>query len=645
MKNIFLKSFILAFILFLSVVSKAQVNINSQWTWIKGDSTINNYGLYGTQGIASNANKPCSRFNSVGWKDASNNLWLFGGFGMGSYNAGYLNDLWKFNSSLNQWTWIKGDTTASNYGIYGTPGINAVTNKPGGRYYSNTWTDNSGNLYLFGGYGHATSGSTGNLNDLWKYDPAINEWTWMNGDNTTVSSGVYGTKGVAAATNKPGARDAGVSWKDQSGNLWLFGGIGIPENGNYGYLNDLWKYNPLTNQWTWVNGDKTAGSYGVYGTQGTASVNNKPGARAASVSWTDNSGNFWLFGGDGFVESGNLNQLNDLWKYDPLTNQWIWISGDKSVNIYGVYGTRGISAVTNKPGARVASSSCTDSSGNFFLFGGIGYGNSSIGSLNDLWQYNPMNNQWTWIKGDSTVDNNGVYGLQGTATTSNKPGARFGNTCWTDNSGNLYLFGGRGYAGSGTPEYLNDLWKISVNNAVIPLTLLNFSASLVQKDVLLSWQTSQEINSAYFNIEHSTDGRNFTTLGLVIAGNNSSFTRNYSFTHQKPLAASNFYRLKIVDNDGKFSYSKVVLIKMYEKRNLQIFPNPAKDILYVQASGDNENATVQIFDVSGRKVKEEKIVLNGNVSFSLSIKNIPKGMYSLILKKQYTIEQQKFVKQ
>ena len=150
------------------------------------------------------------------------------------------------------------------------------------------------------------------MNDLWKYDPAINEWTWINGGNTIENNGVYGTQGIAAVNNKPGARDAGVSWKDKSGNLWLFGGIGFSESGPYGYVNDLWKYDLSLKQWTWVNGDKTAGSYGVYGTQGTPSVNNKPGARAAAVSWTDKVGNFWLLGGDGFAASGSLNELNDL---------------------------------------------------------------------------------------------------------------------------------------------------------------------------------------------------------------------------------------------------------------------------------------------------------------------------------------------
>src|SRR4029079_318480 len=69
--------------------------------------------------------------------------------------------------------------------------------------------------------------------------------TWIKGDNTINQSGVYGTKGIAATGNKPGARDFSATWKDNTGNLWLFGGLGY-DNSSVGYLNDLWKYNPST---------------------------------------------------------------------------------------------------------------------------------------------------------------------------------------------------------------------------------------------------------------------------------------------------------------------------------------------------------------------------------------------------------------
>lgn len=67
--------------------------------------------------------------------------------------------------------------------------------------------------------------------------------------------------------------------------------------------------------WTWVSGSDTANQYGVYGTEGIASSSNVPGARDGAVSWIDGSGNFWLFGGQGYDSTGNWDVLNDLWRY------------------------------------------------------------------------------------------------------------------------------------------------------------------------------------------------------------------------------------------------------------------------------------------------------------------------------------------
>lgn len=112
-----------------------------------------------------------------------------------------------------------------------------------------SWMDSSGDLWLFGGYGFDSTGREGNLNDLWKFNLTSKMWTWMSGSNaasTNVNSnsGVYGTMGVAAATNTPGARSGAVSWMDSSGNLWLFGGDGTGSTNTGGDLNDLWRYQP-----------------------------------------------------------------------------------------------------------------------------------------------------------------------------------------------------------------------------------------------------------------------------------------------------------------------------------------------------------------------------------------------------------------
>src|SRR4051812_3743419 len=81
------------------------------------------------------------------------------------------------------WTWLRGNKTGSVVANYGSIGIAAPTNDPGSHHGSATWTDAGGNLWEFGGEGFATTPTMGWLNDLWKYDPTTNEWTWIRGAN------------------------------------------------------------------------------------------------------------------------------------------------------------------------------------------------------------------------------------------------------------------------------------------------------------------------------------------------------------------------------------------------------------------------------------------------------------------------------
>jgi N-acetylneuraminic acid mutarotase len=202
---------------------------------------------------------------------------------------------------------------------------------PGGRDEETTWTDSTGNFWLFGGYGYDAIGNLGYLNDLWVFFPSENQWAWMGGSSTTGSNcplvhenpicgrpGVYGTLGTPAAGNIPGARVNANTWTDSSGNLWLFGGYGINSTTvGAGILNDLWEFNPSTNQWAWTSGSSNGSLYGVYGRQGTAASTNIPGGRFSAVSWSDESGKLWLFGGIGFDSTGTAGYLNDLWEYQP----------------------------------------------------------------------------------------------------------------------------------------------------------------------------------------------------------------------------------------------------------------------------------------------------------------------------------------
>ncbi len=296
----------------------------SQWTWVDGPNTINAVGVYGTQGTGTASTLPGGRNGSANWTDASGNYWLFGGYGYdenGTLES--LNDLWEYTPApplAGQWTWMSGSATGGAAGIYGTQGVPTAGNVPTARNSAASWTDASGNFWLFGGSDFIVVGQ-GNtqtlLNDLWKYSPSTGEWTWVSGSSTGNASGIYGTQSAAASANVPGARYSAASWMDASGNLWLLGGNGMDSTGAFGYLNDLWKYTVSTGQWTWVGGSETISASGVYGTQGAAASADVPGARSASVSWTDSSGNLWLFGGFGLDSTATSGYLNDLWKYTP----------------------------------------------------------------------------------------------------------------------------------------------------------------------------------------------------------------------------------------------------------------------------------------------------------------------------------------
>ena len=422
----------------------------NQWTWVSGADVANQPGVYGTVGAASAANVPGARAQCVSAIDSSGDFWLFGGSEAPTEQSDeFLNDLWKY--SAGQWTWMNGSSSPNQAGIYGTLGVAAPGNVPGARNGGAAWIDKSGNLWLFGGIGLDASGRSEYLNDLWKYSDG--QWTWMSGSNFGSQSGVYGTQGQAAPANVPGARQPAASWVDPAGNFWVFGGSGVDSNGMTDYLNDLWEYSG--GQWTWISGSDVVDQPGSYGSQGLAAPANVPGSRLEAISWTDASGTLWLFGGSPGPD-GQFGLFNDLWKFSG--GEWTWVGGSNTVDQRGSYGTMGTADASNVPGGRVSSASWADPAGDLWLFGGDGSDSiGRVGQLNDLWKYS--GGQWTWMGGANVVSQMGTYGTIGTAASSNAPGARNWAASWTDASGNLWLFGGDGYASNGTLGDLNDLWE------------------------------------------------------------------------------------------------------------------------------------------------------------------------------------------
>jgi N-acetylneuraminic acid mutarotase len=452
MKNLFL-GFIIAFFCYQN--SQAQANVNT-WTWIKGANTIDQTSIYGIRGVANATNRPSAVYEHVSWT-YNGKMYLFGGIGKDSSNqGGRLHDLWEFDHSTLNWTWIKGKGIkgqASNYGVLQVP---AASNLPSGRIFAASWIYN-GQLYLFGG----EDGSQTISNDLWRYSIATKNWTWIKGagPNITNQAGIYGTQGVAAVINTPGARYKANTWV-YNNKVYLFGGNGFDKNGVQGFLNDLWEYNPITNNWTWLKGANVVNQLGSYGGQGLPSAFNRPGCRENFSTWVSN-GLLYLMGGFGLDNNTTSSAyFNDLWQYNPNNNIWTWLKGSNLTNQLGVYGTKGIPNANNTPGARVTAVTWTVND-RLYMMGG--YGKSSIPTntslyLNDLWEYDSGSNNWRWLKGSNNLEEYGTYGTIGLPALGNSPGAKDDHTSWFYN-GKLYLFGGYGYDGTNGIGSLNDIWE------------------------------------------------------------------------------------------------------------------------------------------------------------------------------------------
>lgn len=416
-----------------------------QWRWLKGMDNQAARDVYGYQGLENYLNTPSTRKSTQSWQ-VGDSVYVYAGFSV------HNDAMWRYNIRTNDWACIKG--IVSDTPRYGTKGGADKNNSPGKlRNLAATWTLNN-KLYLFGGWGTVTWA------DLWEYDLATNNWRLLK-DNNKSRMPVYGTKGVAAANNTPGYRAEAMYWTC-NGKLYLFGGEGTDKNGSTDLLNDLWEYDPATNNWTWLKGSDTKNQYGVYGTQGVAHANNTPGSRRTGTGQAI-GGKLYLFGGNGYSSLNGFPSTgyqSDLWEYDPATNNWRWLKGVDYGGAPTTFGTKGVASATNKPGGRMQGVSWSFND-KFYMFGGNGFiTNPSGGMTNDLWEYNPATNNWTWISGSNLYYQNGYYNLAGAADANNVPGSRCNATAWT--SGNrLYLMGGEAYpvnTNYSSSFEKNDIW-------------------------------------------------------------------------------------------------------------------------------------------------------------------------------------------
>ncbi len=153
-------------------------------------------------------------------------------------------------------------------------------------------------------------------------------------------------------------------------------------------------------------------------------------------------------------------------------------------------------------------------------------------------------------------------------------------------------------------------------SGTLPVTLLELKGSVQAKSIELTWRTSQEKNSKYFDILKSTDGNHFTSIGKVNASGNSNTPQTYHFQDFSPATGNNFYKLKSVDLDGSISYSKSISLKFETKSNgLSLIASTTQGIKVAVRNDRNETATLSLFGVDGKLHYSGKVPLIEGINY------------------------------
>lgn len=164
----------------------------------------------------------------------------------------------------------------------------------------------------------------------------------------------------------------------------------------------------------------------------------------------------------------------------------------------------------------------------------------------------------------------------------------------------------------------------TLSTVILPVTLVDFKAELIDREVKLNWETASEQNSDYFVIERSLNTQNWEEVTTQKAANNSNSTINYEDYDKSPYPGGSYYRLKIVDNDGSFTTSNIVAIN-WKQNELNIFPNPASNILSIRGKSIGE---IAIIDVTGKDVTQQTTILNSSSNFvQINIETLTQGLY------------------
>lgn len=347
-------------------------------------------------------------------------------------------------------------------------------------------------------------------------------------------------------------------------------------------------------------------------TVGAAPVSGLPGNSSFGAVFADATGKLYAF----------HNESGRFYKIDPVANSASYMSTSIPSN-----SNDGANCVTatlcdielTKPNPE-AQIVCEATTATFAVKA------TGTGTLLYQWQVSTDGgNSWTNLAPGGATDANGTYSGANSDTLRLSPA----NTVW---SGNRYRV---------IVDSDSDLCTLTSGSALLtvrteqecglPVKLVSFSVSKeADNTAVLNWNTSEEVNSDRFDIERSSDSKNWTTIGTKASHGESSVLRKYDFVDQAPAAGLNYYRLKMVDRaadgqDAPFTYSRILSVEFDGNGMLAAYPNPASDRLKFKDFAKVKS--VVLHNAAGTKVIDRKAV----TPEGLDVSKLAPGVYTVKL--------------
>lgn len=186
-------------------------------------------------------------------------------------------------------------------------------------------------------------------------------------------------------------------------------------------------------------------------------------------------------------------------------------------------------------------------------------------------------------------------------------------------------------ASAARDHLINDLgWTISGDVlgtcTILPVRLISFSAQAENNEVKLQWASADERNFKGYSVERSSNAGEWNEIGFVSAKVNGAANAEYAFYDRQPLSGTGYYRLKLVDQDGSFTYSEIRKVTFMGNVSVSVYPNPSRN--FVTVTGLAGKSVIRLMDINGRVLQT---ISASSTTERIDVSTLTKGMYNLVI--------------